>query len=138
MKISRKRKKSPDIPQASTADIAFLLIIFFMSTTRFDVKEGLSMVLPPAAKEGSTVVKLSQADMVRIFITNTGDIMLNEENIGQFDKTVLDGRIKKALEKNSKMIFSLKTDREAKYNEMIQVLDRLKTSGAEKISLSTN
>jgi biopolymer transport protein ExbD len=138
MKISRMRKKGVGIPTASTADIAFLLIIFFMATTKFDVKEGLSMVLPPAAQEGTTVVKLSQKDMVRIFITGTGEIMLNEENIGQFNQIVLDSRIKKALVENPKMIFSIKTDREAKYNEMIQVLDLLKQSGAEKISLSTN
>jgi biopolymer transport protein ExbD len=138
MKISRKRKKGADIPTASTADIAFLLIIFFMATTKFDVKEGISMVLPPAAQEGTTVVKLSQKDMLRIFITSSGEIMLNEENIGMFNQTVMDSRIKQALANNPKMIFSLKTDREAKYNEMIRVLDRLKISGAEKISLSTN
>ena len=38
------------IPTASTGDIAFLLIIFFMSTTKFDVKEGIKLVLPQAAE----------------------------------------------------------------------------------------
>ncbi|MGB4310158.1 MAG: biopolymer transporter ExbD, partial [Candidatus Cloacimonadaceae bacterium] len=41
MNISRKRKGKVSIPTASTADIAFLLIVFFMSTTKFDVKEGI-------------------------------------------------------------------------------------------------
>ena len=138
MVISRKKKGGADIPTASTADIAFLLIIFFMATTKFDVKEGLSMVLPPAAKEGATQVKLSQKDMTRIFIGSTGEIMLNEENLGQFNEALIDARVKKILAENPKMIFTLKTDREAKYNDMIKVLDRLKVSGAEKISLSTN
>ncbi len=138
MTISRKRKGEGGIPTASTADIAFLLIIFFMATTKFDVKEGLSMVLPPAAEEGAEVVKLSAKDMTRILIMNTGDILLNEENIGMFNKAVFDARIRKILTANPKMIFSIKTDREAKYNEMIKVLDGLKIAGAEKISLSTN
>jgi len=138
MKVSRKRKGSSEIPTASTSDIAFLLIIFFMATTKFDVKEGLSMVLPPAAQEGSEVVKLSQKDMTRIFITGEGEIMLNEDNIGLFNQSVFDARIKAYLSENPQMIFSIKTDRDAKYNEMIKVLDRLKSAGAEKISLSTN
>jgi biopolymer transport protein ExbD len=117
MKISRKRKKGADIPTASTADIAFLLIIFFMATTKFDVTED---------------------KMLKIFITGNGEIMLNDENVGVFNQTLIDERIKQALKLNSKMIFSVKTDREAKYNEMIRILDRLKASGAEMISLSTN
>jgi len=138
MIISRKRKGSSDIPTASTSDIAFLLIIFFMATTKFDVKEGLSMVLPPAAKEGAEVVKLSDKDMTRILIMSSGEIMLNNDNIGLFDQPVFDGKVKEIISANPAMIFSLKTDREARYNDMIRVLDRLKTAGVEKISLSTN
>jgi biopolymer transport protein ExbD len=138
MKVSRKRRAGADIPTASTADIAFLLIIFFMATTKFDVKEGLSMVLPAAAQEGAEVVKLSEKDMTRIMITSAGEIMLNETNIGIFNASAFESKIKQILAINPKMIFSIKTDREARYNEMISVLDRLKTAGAEKISLSTN
>jgi len=138
MKVSRKRKGQSEIPTASTSDIAFLLIIFFMATTKFDVKEGLSLVLPPAAKEGAVVVKLTEKDMTKIIITSTGEIMWNSANLGFFEQSVMDSRIKNALTQNPLMIFSIKTDRGAKYNEMIRVLDRLKASGAEKISLSTN
>ena len=138
MKVSRKRKSNADIPTASTADIAFLLIIFFMATTKFDVKEGLSLVLPPAAKEGSVVIKPSAKEMTRVIITENGEIMLNEDNIGVFNQVVLDSKIKQKLSINQKMIFSIKSDRAAKYNEMVRVLDRLKAAGAEKISLSTN
>lgn len=138
MKVSRKRKGQGGIPTASTADIAFLLIIFFMATTKFDVKEGLSLVLPPAAKEGAIQVKLSQKNMTRILIASNGEITLNEDNIGIFNQSVLDSKIKGLLKENPQMIFSIRTDRSAKYNEMIKVLDRLKTAGAEKISLSTN
>lgn len=138
MIVSRKRKGSSEIPTASTSDIAFLLIIFFMATTKFDVKEGLSMVLPPAAKEGAEVVKLSDKDMTRILIMSSGEIMLNNDNIGLFDQSVFDGKVKEIISANPAMIFSLKTDREARYNDMIRILDRLKTAGVEKISLSTN
>ena len=139
MKVSRKRKGTGGIPTASTADIAFLLIIFFMATTKFDVKEGLSLVLPPAAQPDSQHVKFSKKDMTRIAINSTGEIVINDDNnIGLYNQLVLDKMIKGFLNENPKMIFSIKTDRGAKYNEMIRVLDRLKSAGAEKISLSTN
>ncbi|MFO7660441.1 MAG: biopolymer transporter ExbD [Candidatus Cloacimonadaceae bacterium] len=138
MIVSRKRKGGSEIPTSSMSDIAFLLIIFFMATTKFDVKEGLSMVLPPAAQEGAEVVKLSDKDMTRILIMSSGEIMLNNDNIGIFNQPVFDGKVREIISANPDMIFSLKTDREAKYNEMIKVLDRLKTAGVEKISLSTN
>ena len=137
MKIYRQ-KKEPAIPNASMSDIAFLLIIFFMATTKFDVKEGLSLVLPPAAKEGATVVKLSQQNMTRIFVNANSEIMLNEENLGQFNQAIFDSKIRGIYTKKPDMIFTIKTDRAAKYNDMIRVLDRLKAIGVAKISLSTN
>jgi biopolymer transport protein ExbD len=138
VKVSRKRKKNGEIPTASTADIAFLLIIFFMATTKFDVKEGLSLVLPPAAKEGAVKVQPDVKSMTRINIGSTGEILINNNSIGMFNQAVIDSKIRGFLLQNPKMIFSIKTDRGAKYNEMVRVLDRLKKAGAEKISLSTN
>lgn len=139
MNISRKRKGGADIPTASTADIAFLLIIFFMATTKFDIKEGLTLVLPAAAKEDAQEIKLKKDQLTKLMIMSNGEIVLNdEENLGLFNQAVLDARIKKILADKPDMIFSIKTDRDAKYNEMVKVLDRLKTAGAEKISLSTN
>jgi biopolymer transport protein ExbD len=139
MKVSRKRKGGAEIPTASTSDIAFLLIIFFMATTKFDVKEGLTLVLPPAAKEDSEQIKLTPDQLTKVFITATGDIVINEkDNLGTFNQSAFDDIVKEKLNLNPEMIFSIKTDREAKYNDMIRVLDRLKTAGAEKISLSTN
>jgi len=44
-------KKVPEIPSASLADIAFLLLIFFMVTTTMDVDSGLERRLPPLAPE---------------------------------------------------------------------------------------
>jgi len=137
MKIYRQ-KKEPTIPNASMSDIAFLLIIFFMATTKFDVKEGLSLVLPPAAQEGSKIVKLSTENMTRLFVSNNGDIYFNEDNLGAFNQSLIDTRVKQIIARKPDMIFTLKTDRDAKYNDMIRVLDRLKAIGVQKISLSTN
>ncbi|MEJ2153086.1 MAG: biopolymer transporter ExbD, partial [Gemmatimonadota bacterium] len=49
--LKRKSRVSDEIPTASMADIAFLLLIFFLVTTVFAEDRGLSLVLPEKATE---------------------------------------------------------------------------------------
>ena len=51
MELRRKRKDLGGIPTASMSDVAFLLLVFFLSTTKFDIKKGLGLVLPAAAEK---------------------------------------------------------------------------------------
>jgi biopolymer transport protein ExbD len=142
MKISRKRKGSVSIPTASTADIAFLLIVFFMSTTKFDVKEGIKLVLPamaPDSAEGKAeTIQLGEDKMTRLQILEDGSIILNKEAARRIEDAELDAIIQQKLRVNQDMIFRVITDRNAQYNDMIRIVDRLKAQNAEKISLSTN
>ena len=50
MKFDRKTSMSAEIPTSSMADIAFLLIIFFMVTTVFSATKGLELALPKEEK----------------------------------------------------------------------------------------
>jgi biopolymer transport protein ExbD len=141
MKVSRKRKGNADIPTASTGDIAFLLIIFFMATTKFDVKEGIKLVLPKAAEENSEQTQsltLTEKEMTRMQIQADGTIVINKDAPRRFENADLEALIKAKQDMNPKMLFKVITDREAKYSDMINVLDRLKAQKAENISLSTN
>ncbi len=141
MKIGRKRKSKAEIPTASMSDIAFLLIIFFMATTKFDVKEGIRMVLPQAAPEDAQkteTITLTEKEMTRIQITPAGLIAINNDAPADIDNRRLDTIINDKLNENREMIFRIITDRDARYNDMIRVVDRLKAANVEKISLSTN
>jgi len=142
MKISRKRKGKVSIPTASTADIAFLLIVFFMSTTKFDVKEGIKLVLPamaPDSSEGKAeTIQLGEDKMTRLQVQEDGTIILNKEAARHIEDAELDAIIQQKLRVNQDMIFRVITDRNAQYKDMIRVVDRLKAQKAEKISLSTN
>lgn len=141
MKIGRKRKGKAEIPTSSMSDIAFLLIIFFMATTKFDVKEGIKIVLPQAvesANQKAETITLSENEMTRMQILEDGSIVINKESPREISNSELDAIISSKLDMNDQMIFNVITDREAKYSEMIRVVDRLKAANAEKISLSTN
>jgi biopolymer transport protein ExbD len=141
MKIGRKRKGKAEIPTSSMSDIAFLLIVFFMATTKFDVKEGIRIVLPQAAEEGSEQsqnLTLTENEMTRLQITEDGRLAVNNDAPRNFESGELDALIQQKLKINQQMIFKVITDREATYNNMIRVVDRLKAANIEKISLSTN
>lgn len=140
MKIGRKRKGKAEIPTSSMSDIAFLLIIFFMATTKFDVKEGIKIVLPQAtdsAQETQTLT-LTEKEMTRMQIIADGRLVINKEEPRRFSAGELDALIEAKLKENSQMIFRVITDRDATYDNMIFVVDRLKANNAEKISLSAN
>ena len=51
MAKQKRRFKGGEIPTSSMADIAFLLLIFFLVTTTIDMDKGLGMVLPAEGEE---------------------------------------------------------------------------------------
>lgn len=143
MKVPRKKKMAVSIPTTSTGDIAFLLIIFFMATTKFDVKEGVKVMLNKAAQaEAMTTqkeIKLTEREMTRIEITENGMIKINTEEPRLFsdeelNKVILDKvewreKLSRSstdpAERELKMLFLVKTNSEAKYSEMVRVVDHL-------------
>ncbi|RLD59218.1 MAG: biopolymer transporter ExbD [Bacteroidetes bacterium] len=139
MDFRRKRKSFGGIPTSSMSDVAFLLLIFFLTTTKFDIKNGLGLVLPPASSGSAKKVKLKTENITKVWINSEGKVKLiimdKEENIPM---SQLESRVKGIVMKNSDMVFSLKTDRRCPYKFMVRALDKLQAAGAEKISLSTN
>jgi len=55
--LQRKERVSDEIPTASMADIAFLLLVFFLTTTVFNEEKGLPIVLPEESEEQDVSAK---------------------------------------------------------------------------------
>lgn len=139
MKLGRKRKNMGGIPTSSMSDVAFLLLVFFLSTTKFDIKKGLGIVLPPASANADKKVKLKDENITKVLINQEGEILLKtKDSEEKISMAKLKPRIRHLVKSNPDMVISLKTDRKSKYKYMVMVLDRLQAAGAEKISLSTN
>jgi len=135
MKLGRKRKNLGGIPTTSTSDISFLLLVFFLSTTTFDIKKGLGLVLPPASDPTQQKAKIKDENLTKVWINKDGIVAVNESEVPLED---LEKVIRNKVKGNPDMVVSLKTDRKSNYEYMVRVLDLLQAAGAEKISLSTN
>lgn len=129
MFLNKRKKGSAEIPTSSLADIAFLLLVFFLVTTTINTDKGISLVLPDRG-EGTEVNKKNIANLL---INANGDVLLREEPIAV---NLIAERARQMLIENDKLIFSVKTDATTKYEVYIQVLDQLKQANATRISIA--
>lgn len=119
---------------ASTADIAFLLLIFFLVTTVFPKDKGLALVLPEAATE----IQVSQKNIIHLIIQPSGivDVKRGEsQQIQQMRAQEIEGLWRQEMTLNPNLIAAVKTHPDAPYKFMIDVLDALHQAGADRISL---
>ncbi len=126
------RKPTPskaEIPTASMSDIAFLLLIFFMVSTVFSNEVGLQIVLPG---KGETV-KVKSSNIAKVYVKADGTVNLNGNPI---KVTEIAPTARKMLVENDSLIFSIKTQRKAKYKMLIAVFDQLRMANAERISFA--
>lgn len=127
--IAKKRSSEVEIPSASLADIAFLLLIFFLVATTIDVDKGLDLVLPPVGSE----IEIARKNITNLLINDAGQILLDNEVVSVEE---VDDIIRDKLLANDKLIVSVKTARKTKYNIYIKVLDQIKRAGATRISIA--
>jgi len=136
MGVMKKRKKEPmgELRMDSTADVAFLLLIFFIVTTIFAAEQGLTLVLPGKAKEKTDTVKVKESNIATIFVMGDNFITLNDDAI---EINHIKQAIEDKLMANEKLVVVLKIHPEANYGLMVACLDELRLAKANKVSLKT-
>lgn len=126
--IKKRKIAEAAIPTSSMADIAFLLLLFFLVATVIDVDTGIGLTLPEYVKDVNTV-EVPKDRMAAVLINANGDVLLDGKPVSIFQvKDNIKPRIisKIDLPSNKKLIVSVKTDRNTKYNTYIQALDQIK------------
>ena len=133
--LNQKRSKvSDEIPTASMADIAFLLLIFFLVTTVFPKDKGLEVVLPEEGEE----VAVSQNNILHLIVRTDGIVEVQRgESTSRQQMRAEDVETlwRSEVLDNPNLIAAVKTHPDAPHEFMIDVLDALQLAGAERISL---
>ena len=75
--MARNARKTPEVRADSQADIAFLLLIFFLGATTMNTDTGIARVLPPMPPEDQQQeeIKVKERNLFLVFINGRGDIM---------------------------------------------------------------
>jgi biopolymer transport protein ExbD len=139
-------KKLPEIPSASQADIAFMLLIFFLVSTTMDTDSGITRVLPPPVpkSEINNDVKIKERNVFVVLINRNDQLLVEGELMDIRD---LKKKAKEFIENPadlatlpekdyvdvpyfgpypvSKQVVSLQNDRGTSYSMYIQVQDEL-------------
>ena len=127
--ILKRQRKVDEVNSSSMADIAFLLLIFFLVTTTISMDKGINIILPADGSEK----EVDKNNLVNIAMNDQGKILVD-------DSPKLMTEIKSFAEKriaaNSKIIFSVSTHERTKYQDYVSLLDELKKARATKISIA--
>lgn len=129
MRIRGGIRPVPVIPQATLADIAFLLLIFFIATTVFDTERGLPLVLPGT---GVPPVRLHQDKLVSVAADAQGRITVDGVPT---EPGEVRARVEARLRDNPDLVVSVETHPAARYEVMVWILDTVKLARAERIAL---
>ena len=130
MELKRKAGTGARIPTSSMADIAFLLIIFFMVTTIFKLEEGLPISLP----RSNAGDKIPREKIAHIWIDGQGTISIDDLIVGMDDIQPI---VTRKLRENPALIISFNTDSDTPYGVVSDAMERLKLANALRVSFTT-
>lgn len=130
--LKRERnRETPEINGSSLADIAFLLLIFFLVVTTIDVDTGIGLVLPPIPDDIEPP-PVRERNLMNILVNAQGMVLINEQpsaiaEVKQRVKDFVDnnGVDPELSESPNDAIVSIKTDRRTPYNVYIDMLDEV-------------
>lgn len=139
-------KKTPEINASSQADIAFLLLVFFLITTTMDVDKGINRKLPPMPEENQQHddIKINRRNIVVVKINSQDRIMVGSQpvDVSQIKDLIVEALTNPNDNPNlpekevksiqglgnypvSKGVVSLQNDKGTLYNTYIQVQNEI-------------
>jgi len=130
MKPLRRRHPHPEIPLVSTADVAFLLLIFFLSTAIFYSERGIVLGLPGP---GEAPVEVAPARIARVRVAADRSVTLDGKPVvGELRRALAE-----RLRRQPELLVTIALHPETPYAALVTTLDQVKLSGARQISLRT-
>jgi len=133
----RSKREDAETPTSSMADIAFLLLIFFLVTTTINVDTGIGMTLPPQLEQEEPP-PVQERNLLRVLVNARGEVLL-DDNMSSVNRIreevrthVLNyGENPDYSDSPSDAVISLKTDAQTPYRIYIDVLDEIQMAYRE-------
>lgn len=131
--FDRKSKASESIPTSSLADIAFLLLIFFMVTTVFQNDKNRPIDWAQAAASEKIDEKVK--NILNIWMERDGSVWINDQNLAMEEVSGLVGPLYAASERH--LVISIRADRDTPYSYIDAVQKELVAAGVVRVVFAT-
>jgi biopolymer transport protein ExbD len=128
----RRREIPVEIPTASMADVAFLLIIFFLVASFYSVTRGIQFSLP---KHDEAALTAEPEAAVLIEIASDSSLKVDSRALALAD---LKGYLTPRLQRNPTKAVILQTSLDAPYQAMTDVFDELRQVGVQNVVIPTS
>lgn len=134
--LKRSRRKGTGVNASSMADIAFLLLIFFLVTTTIMIDQGITVKLPPYAENDNlTFQKVKDRNVLRVLVNSSNELLVEGERgwIRNLKNQAIQfitnpNQSPKLSESPKRAVISLQNDRGTTYETYIAVYNELKAA----------
>ncbi len=134
-RTSSRDRMNNEINAGSMADIAFLLLIFFLVTTTILEDKGILVKLPPWSDEEPDITKLNKRNVYSVLVNAQNQLLVRGEqkkidDLREDTKMFIDNPQKREdlAESPNKAIVSLKNDRGTKYKAYLEVYNEIQAA----------
>lgn len=135
MLFRRKRREVPGLNTTSTADISFMLLIFFLVTTSMDIDKAMHRQLPPQDKEKHEQRDIDKSKVLSLHLHDDGHLTVDEVEAPMAeaaDKQKLRRMVKEfILRQGPSHIIEVRTDRMCDYDTYFTLQNELMRSYRE-------
>jgi len=131
--LDRKSKASSEIPSSSLADIAFLLLIFFMVTTVFRTDKDRPITWAAAAATEKIDEKVK--NILNIWVERDGSVWMNDQSVPMDQVSEIVAPLYAASERH--LVISVRADRETPYSYIDAVQKELVAAGVVRVVFAT-
>ena len=131
--FSRKSQASSNVPDSSMADIAFLLLIFFMVTTVFQKDRDRPIVWPQA--EATQKIDEKLKNILNVWVERDGSIFINDRPYQMGEVATIVGPLYAASDRA--LLISIRGDREVTYTTIDLLQQQLVAAGVVRVVFAT-
>ena len=129
MRFKPKSQQVDNIDVSPLIDMVFILLIFFMVTTTFVKDMKLDLNRPSAASASTASTKV-----IRVYIDNSAEIFIDNQSVKVW---AIQSKLRDLLRSSTDKSVLVITDTEIPVNNLIDVIDECRMSGAKDVAVST-
>jgi biopolymer transport protein ExbD len=130
MRFRKSREEEPGINMAPLIDIVFLLLIFFMVTSHFDIASGVKIDLPKVAKK---LIGDKEQNNVTLIIDKSAQTFIEGQMI---EVDALQENLRQMVTEKGVLHLILQADKDVSHGYVVRVMDLAKNAGVSSITIA--